>query len=729
MSDNILDVAVVGGGISGVYSAWRLLTDGGKKSVTVYEADKHIGGRLLSVKPPCINNMVAELGGMRILPASIQPLVNTLIWKLNDLADNPQSGITQIDLYDFPVNEGDASNNIVFTRGKSFRWSSITDPNFTMLPYELADGEKHQSLGNIILQAILKIIPGIDKLPPEEQRRKAQSVTYGPQNLPLYQQGFWDVLTQVVSYEAYKFEQDAGGYLTTLSNWNAADAIPWFLADFGSRATYRGFAQGYRQVVVNMAQLFTNAGGNIVCNQKLASFDWDGKAFTLKFANGNTVKAKAIILAMPRRSLELISCGNQYLSDHATSKLIKSVTPKSAFKIFSTYPTPWWQKLNLSLGRSVNDLPLRQTYYWTDSQGKPIKDGQAMLMASYDDGTNTEFWDGYRDWSSAKWKAKGLQKTEKNAMKWTDEAPQWSDYEAPPQMRVEMTRQLAKIHGVPEASIQPNEVSFKDWAEDPFGGGWNFWNIGVESPKVMKSIIKPNSTLPLYICGDAYSNWQGWVEGALETANMVLALPEFKVEPLSEALKIISKSLPNAPSNYPYTIKLEAVGGTFPFDYEWTVTGLPTGLTFDPTTGVIQGTAQVASGMFPLSITVSQGGNTNTQTLSLQVVPTGEIEITTASLPGAPKYHAYYAKLEASGGKPPFHYTWKCDGLPSGLTLDSTTGVIGGSPHVPVGEYSVQVVASQNEQSSPTKTFKINVWLPITASELETSLGQSQISS
>ncbi len=60
---NILDVAVVGGGISGVYSAWRLLTDGGKKSVTVYEADKHIGGRLLSVKPPEIDNMVAELGG------------------------------------------------------------------------------------------------------------------------------------------------------------------------------------------------------------------------------------------------------------------------------------------------------------------------------------------------------------------------------------------------------------------------------------------------------------------------------------------------------------------------------------------------------------------------------------------------------------------------------------------------------------------------------------------
>ena len=526
-------MAVVGGGISGVYSAWRLLTDGGKKSVTVYEADEHIGGRLLSVKPPNIDNMVAELGGMRILPEPIQPLINTLICKLNDIAaKGSQSGITPITLYDFPVNDSPASDNIVFTRGTSFRWSDIRKKPEN-IPYKLRDDEKNQSLGEIILNAIKEIIPGIDENdPPEINRQKAQNATYGPENRPLYEQGFWDVLIQVISYEAYRFEQDAGGYLTTLSNWNAADAIPWFLADFGTKATYKGFAQGYRQVVVNMAQLFTNAGGNIVCNQKLASFDWDGNVFTLNFANGDIVTAKALILAMPRRSLELISCGNKYLSDANTSKLIKSVTPKTAFKIFSTYPTPWWQNQGLSLGRSLTDLPIRQTYYWADSQGNPIKDGSAMLMASYDDGTNTEFWDGYRDWSSAKWRAKGQQKTEKNAMQWTDNAPQWSDYQAPEQMKNEMIRQLAEIHQVKAEDITPDEVCFKDWAEDPFGGGWNFWNIGVKSPDVMKRIIKPHANLPLYICGDAYSNWQGWVEGALETANMVLALPDFNVKPI-----------------------------------------------------------------------------------------------------------------------------------------------------------------------------------------------------
>ncbi len=636
--ENILDVAIVGGGLSGVYSAWRLLTDGGKKSVTVYEADKHIGGRLLSVKPPNIDNMVAELGGMRILPPEIQPLVNTLIWKLNEIAKDPQSGIQRLDLYEFPVNGKYApdkwtSDNIVFTRGTSFRWSDIENNSEKFpIPYQLRNDEKNQSLGNLILNAIKKIIPDIDENdPPEINRKKAQQACYPPNDgLPLYQQGFWDVLIQVMSYEAYRFEQDAGGYLTTLSNWNAADAIPWFLADFNPQATYRGFAQGYRQVVVNMAQLFTNAGGNIVCDQKLASFDWDGNVFTLNFANGDIVTAKALILAMPRRSLELISCGNDYLSDDATSKLIKSVTPKSAFKIFSTYDKPWWKKVknfNLSLGRSLTDLPLRQTYYWTDSQGKAIEDGPAMLMASYDDGTNTEFWDGYRNLSNAQQKAI-RQHTENSSLtdasgepQWTDNAPQWADYPATQSMSDEMTQQLAEIHGVDVKEIQPESVCFKDWSDDPFGGGWNFWNIGVQSPDVMKAIIKPDSTVPLYICGDAYSNWQGWVEGALETANMVLA--KLNVKPIYRDIEIITPAklkIGFLQERYD-DVKLEAIGG-YPSSLTWKQVGgnFPPGLSLS-SDGIISGICQ-NTGTFEFNVVASDpatGKSSAVQQFSMEV--------------------------------------------------------------------------------------------------------------
>jgi hypothetical protein len=54
------------------------------------------------------------------------------------------------------------------------------------------------------------------------------------------------VLARVISAEAYQLGADAGGYNSTLSNWNAADAIPWYLSDFGIDPDYKGFKQGFQ---------------------------------------------------------------------------------------------------------------------------------------------------------------------------------------------------------------------------------------------------------------------------------------------------------------------------------------------------------------------------------------------------------------------------------------------------------------------------------------------------
>eukprot|EP01035_Chromulina_nebulosa_P064065 gene64065-87620_t len=74
-----VDVAVIGGGVAGAYSAWRLQKANGKKSkVALYEYSDRIGGRLFSRTLPGMPNVVAELGGMRYIPET-QPLVTGLI--------------------------------------------------------------------------------------------------------------------------------------------------------------------------------------------------------------------------------------------------------------------------------------------------------------------------------------------------------------------------------------------------------------------------------------------------------------------------------------------------------------------------------------------------------------------------------------------------------------------------------------------------------------------------
>ncbi|MBV9789949.1 MAG: FAD-dependent oxidoreductase [Chloroflexi bacterium] len=525
MADETIDVAIIGGGVSGVYSAWKLKQANRDQKIVVFEGSDHIGGRLLSVRPPDIRNMVAELGGMRILPA-VQPRITALIKALN----NALPADEQIELYEFPV---DQPQNIAYLRGVYLRladFSSAPDK----VPYRLSFIERGNMAGSIIVNAIEQIVPGITKsdLTEEQRREMAQQASFAGE--PLYKQGFWNVLLRVISGEAYQLSVDSGGYNSTLINWNAADAIPWYLSDFGIKPEYYGFTRGFQEVPKGLARLFTQAGGDIRCNTKVDSFSWVDGAYELQ-ANGSTIRASSLILAMPRRSLDLLAEQSPPLQDPAIQTLIGSVTPRPLFKLFTTYSNPWWLAAGyagpdgfvpVQSGRTVTDLPVRQVYYWPTDQGKPATSDPAMLLASYDDGTNIGFWDGLRPRRSEAWRRGETHPRIENpfigtARNTEDADPEWLRNAAPEPMVAEVARQLGTVHGLTYTPLVQN-AAFRDWGEDPFGGGWNSWNIGVKSWEVKHQIVKPDEQFPLYICGEAYSDAQGWVEGALQTADLML---------------------------------------------------------------------------------------------------------------------------------------------------------------------------------------------------------------
>jgi monoamine oxidase len=79
MASADLDIAVVGGGVAGAYTAWRLSRHfGAAKSVGLFEYSDRIGGRLYSRRLPGMPHLVAELGGMRYMPQS-QPIITKTI--------------------------------------------------------------------------------------------------------------------------------------------------------------------------------------------------------------------------------------------------------------------------------------------------------------------------------------------------------------------------------------------------------------------------------------------------------------------------------------------------------------------------------------------------------------------------------------------------------------------------------------------------------------------------
>jgi protoporphyrinogen oxidase len=181
MAKEKTDVAIIGGGVSGIYSAWRLRKADPKRKVILFEASDHVGGRLLSVQPPDVSNMVAELGGMRILPKT-QPLITRLLEVLNELLPPNQ----QIETYDFPV---DQPQNLAYLRGTWLRLADFTT-NPDKVPYQLSFLEKGGMAGSLLVAAIEQIVPGITNksLTEAERREMCQRATFSGR--PLFEQGF-----------------------------------------------------------------------------------------------------------------------------------------------------------------------------------------------------------------------------------------------------------------------------------------------------------------------------------------------------------------------------------------------------------------------------------------------------------------------------------------------------------------------------------------------------------
>ena len=190
---------------------------------------------------------------------------------------------------------------------------------------------------------------------------------------------------------------------------------------------------------------------------------------------------------------------------------------QAAFKLFLGYAQPWWHSFGLEAGRSITDLPVRQTYYF-GTEGKMAdsrepKNLNSLLMASYSDLATVPFW-------------KGLEAGERfagSSNTWTGgESSTLPDAIVPSAALVEEAqRQIVVLHGERELP-EPYTAAYMDWSHDPFGGGWHSWKAGYKYNEIMPRMRQPVDGQRIYICGAAYSSDQGWVEGALETAELML---------------------------------------------------------------------------------------------------------------------------------------------------------------------------------------------------------------
>ena len=504
----VQDVAVVGAGVAGVYSAWRLQQQAdsgvGRHRVGLYEISERIGGRLLSVAPPGMPRTRVELGGMRF-PLSHR-LVHALVERL---------GLVTVP---FEVNHG---CNIAYLRGRRLRVADLVDPD--KLPYGLNARERAGIKDGITAMAARHLLESIFKKPIADLGgvawdELARSVQYDGHKL--FDLTMRQVFDRSVSREAYQFAQDSSGYDCIYSTWNAADGFPWKLSGYGQHVEYRSLVQGYESLPQAMVKQFLAQGGELNLQHQLLSFDRvqldDGStAIELKFlvrGECRSVVARQLILAMPRRSLESLAPTGAVLGPDQVhvSRLIRSVQPIPLRKLALCYRQRWWEQLGITQGRSVTDLPIRQCYYKASGDGS-----DAGFVLIYNDGLGSDALDVA---------ARSDQRPFPTSFA-ADAAAMtpWPEYAAPTGLVMAAHRQLMTMHGLqPCPDLFPYAAAYRDWGDDLYGGGANFWPRHVNSQEVARKIMQPVPDLPVYICGEAYSHAQGWVEGALATAEQVL---------------------------------------------------------------------------------------------------------------------------------------------------------------------------------------------------------------
>jgi len=72
-------------------------------------------------------------------------------------------------------------------------------------------------------------------------------------------------------------------------------------------------------------------------------------------------------------------------------------------------------------------------------------------------------------------------------------------------------------YAVPE----PKLVLLQDWNEKPFGAAWHSWAMSCKPWKIRDALAKPFPDTELYVCGEAVSSEQGWIEGGLRSAELL----------------------------------------------------------------------------------------------------------------------------------------------------------------------------------------------------------------
>ena len=454
------DIVVIGGGIAGVYLTYKIHKKNSKVKVLLIEKENRLGGRVHTFTN---NYMSVEAGAGRINGS--HPHTMDLIREL---------GLTK------KLHKIEGS--VVF-RPANFQGeieSSVSDsPNLSTKlavgPFGPLPHRKQPIIDNIIdISLGPKTLPNASLILYLVLASKTYSKQY-LQNHTLAQ-----FAQRVLDKEQVEFIKRSFGYYSELVIMNAYDAIK-LLNALGPNNTFYALTGGLEQIIDKMVDsVEKNPNITILLQKEVSKIVYRGSSTTLigshlepgfdVFISNKKYECQTCICAVPKNTLKKWNIFKDI------RPLLDKVECGTLCRIYSQFDTNsvWFKDMD----KFTTDNDLRMVI--------PVNSKEGIIMISYSDNIFADRWQKLY---------------EKHGIRAVNT-----------KLRDDILESTGKWIPVPKHT----QVFYWDC-------GVGYWGVGADSSRVAEKMIQPFKNMPLYVCGENYSeNGQQWIEGALETADSVL---------------------------------------------------------------------------------------------------------------------------------------------------------------------------------------------------------------
>jgi hypothetical protein len=355
------------------------------------------------------------------------------------------------------------------------------------------------------------------------------------QGTALWNTGFWNVLTEVLSHHAVMKIRDLGTFYHLIpENPNAAEWLVFWLRNFRTSEQLVGIRGGMQRITEAMSRTIDPEGqeNRIVKNMKLVKIESEGERLKLRFKKGTgdeyeEWRAKHVVLALPRGPLEELAKNSPEAFGAEVLKDIRGSFGFPLLKFFLVVRKRWWNEDATRTNRYATLIPTRELHY----RASGVSSSSKGMILVYTDRPASTFWSNYIQNPSFGEPNQAAAQSEEVIFTGIQDKPEEGGFKDNPGL-IRKALQYLRAYGVGLDRADIEYYGIRDWGREPYLGAAHAWYPERQSWRILKrlSAFAPGAVYPepdsgkqvLHVCGEAYSDYQAFIEGSLRSAAHIL---------------------------------------------------------------------------------------------------------------------------------------------------------------------------------------------------------------